>query len=330
MSSYAKFKDEWVALYKQGMSMRAIGGRYGVSAGTVKNVIKYDVESRKNAGKYDAYIEKWISKYRQGSSVQQIAKQYNVAHSTVKMYLLKNGIEIRTDKSSAYLVYQEQWAQLYAQGCSLKEIGNRFGVVPDTVRAIILPVIQMRDYVESSNAVPFDETYFEKVDTEEKAYWLGVCFAFGYISKRLAKDEDELKVTFVFRENELCLAEELKQQLQTEKKLSFNAEDNLYRLEFLNRSFIMSLVAAGIKPNERRGFQLPALVESLRVPFLVGYLEKRCYLDRARVHIQVPNGEALELQAFLQELGVYCEIRQKKVGNVISVVTSSSADTKAF
>lgn len=85
----------------------------------------------------------------------------------------------------------------------------------------------------------------------------------------------------------------------TEKKLSFNAEDNLYRLEFLNRSFIMSLVAAGIKPNERRGFQLPALVESLRVPFLVGYLEKRCYLDRARVHIQVPNGEALGLQAFL-------------------------------
>lgn len=112
MSSYAKFKDEWVALYNQGMSMRAIGGQYGVSAGTVKNVIKYDVESRKNAGKYDAYIEEWISKYRQGSSVQQIAKQYNVAHSTVKMYLLKNGIEIRTDKPSAYLVYQEQWAQL--------------------------------------------------------------------------------------------------------------------------------------------------------------------------------------------------------------------------
>lgn len=92
----------------------------------------------------------------------------------------------------------------------------------------------------------------------------------------------------------------------------------------------MSLVAAGIQPNERRGFHFPKLVESLRVPFLVGYLEKRCYLDKARVHIQVPNGEALGLQAFLQELGVQCDIRQKKVGRVVSVVTSSSADTKAF
>ena len=26
MSSYTKFKDEWVALYNQGMSMKAIGG----------------------------------------------------------------------------------------------------------------------------------------------------------------------------------------------------------------------------------------------------------------------------------------------------------------
>jgi len=68
----------------------------------------------------------------------------------------------------------------------------------------------------------------------------------------------------------------------------------------------------------------------MQLPFLVGYLEKRCYLNKARIYMQVPNKQANRLQVFLSELGVQCEIRQPKSLNVVSLVTSSPANTRVF
>jgi hypothetical protein len=45
--------------------------------------------------------------------------------------------------------------------------------------------IRMSD--ETSKRYTFDETFFEKIDTEEKAYWLGFLYADGYITSPTAQ-----------------------------------------------------------------------------------------------------------------------------------------------
>lgn len=44
--------------------------------------------------------------------------------------------------------------------------------------------IRVRNHRESRFKYRYNENYFENIDTEEKAYWLGFIFADGFITKK--------------------------------------------------------------------------------------------------------------------------------------------------
>lgn len=76
---------------------------------------------------------------------------------------------------------QEKIVELYNQGKSLVEICNLFNIkAPETIRKILrkngIKIIGFR------NQFPLNENYFENIDSNEKAYWLGMLYADGNIS----------------------------------------------------------------------------------------------------------------------------------------------------
>lgn len=329
IGKYERFKNEWINLYKSGMSLIKIGAQYNVSKGTVKSEIKNDVQLRAHVGKYDEYVAVWMTEYIAGASIQQIAKKFKVPPSTVKMNLLKNGIEIRSNKPSIYLIHQKEWVKMYINGESLMEIGEKFGVAADTVKALILPYIDTRNYIESSNSTALNEDYFKLIDTEEKAYWLGFCFASGYISRKRVND-DELKVAFIFRENELHLSKAFKLALDTNKTVNFDKNDNLGRLEFINRDFIDTLIAAGMQPNNKKGSDFPEIAHHLQIPFLIGYFEKRIYMNHSKIYVGAVVKVAEGINEVLQRFGINGEIRIKESEKYSQWVTMTPDDSRLF
>lgn len=326
---YEKFKNDWINLYQSGMSLNQIGIQFNVSKSTVKNEIKNDVPLRTHAGKYNQYVDLWVAEYKTGASVQQIAKKFKVSSSTVKMNLLKNGIEIRSNKPSKYLIHQKEWVDMYINGDSLMEIGEKFKVAPDTVKALILPHIDTRNYIESSNSTALNDDYLKIIDTETKAYWLGFCFASGNISRKRINDE-ELKVAFVFRENELHLSKAFKQALNTNKTVSFDNKDNLGRLEFTNRDFIDSLIATGMQPNNKNGSDFPKIATHLQIPFLIGYFEKRIYINHSKIYVGANVKIAEGINEVLQRHKINGEIRIKENEKYGQWVTMTPNDSRLF
>lgn len=69
---------------------------------------------------------------------------------------------------------------LYEKGKSLTKLSEEFNIS----RWIITKNLKLlgTDIINKQNILKFDNTVFDKIDTEEKAYWLGFIFADGCIS----------------------------------------------------------------------------------------------------------------------------------------------------
>ena len=71
--------------------------------------------------------------------------------------------------------------RLYLGGAMIKDICPRFNLSRTSVRRILnlynIPVIRPRKY-------SLDETFFETIDSEDKAYFLGLLYADGYHFER--------------------------------------------------------------------------------------------------------------------------------------------------
>lgn len=76
---------------------------------------------------------------------------------------------------------QEQVIQAYKNNMSLREIEKQFDVTRSTVSKFLEAHDIKTEKGNHYRKYHHDEDYFEIIDTEEKAYWLGFIFADGYI-----------------------------------------------------------------------------------------------------------------------------------------------------
>ena len=74
----------------------------------------------------------------------------------------------------------------YKNGDSTVLIGKKFNISPSTVWRILKRYdVEIRPNTLNSRRYSLNESFFEKIDTEEKAYWLGFMYADGYITTKL-------------------------------------------------------------------------------------------------------------------------------------------------
>ena len=129
------------------------------------------------------------------------------------------------------------------------------------------------------NQLKFDNTVFDTIDTEEKAYWLGFLYADGYVSSNKnvvelslkASDKDHIEK---FRKFLKC-TEEL--TVKVMKSTCKGKEFERARLCLYNNHFWESLVKLGCVPNKSLVLQFPSLSifskEDLVIPFIRGYID---------------------------------------------------------
>jgi len=75
---------------------------------------------------------------------------------------------------------EEEYIQNYNNNPSITKISKKYGIshksLSDRIKSLGYEVINHQ------NKIKFDNTIFDTIDTEEKAYWLGFIFADGYVS----------------------------------------------------------------------------------------------------------------------------------------------------
>ena len=88
---------------------------------------------------------------------------------------------------------------------SILKISKKFNVSATPIRRILEENgVKIRTLSEEFLKNSFDETFFNKIDTEEKAYWLGFLYADGYVSAKQSKvcKSIQYKLTIILAEIE--------------------------------------------------------------------------------------------------------------------------------
>ena len=133
----------------------------------------------KNQGKLTGKEDQIIKDYISGDGSEILAQRYGVSGSSILKFLKKHNVPIRPRKITPKDM-KERCIERYKSGLSLEASGEPDGL---SAAAVLMYMeeynVPTRSAEEAHRKYPINEDFFDKIDTEEKAYFLGFLYADG-------------------------------------------------------------------------------------------------------------------------------------------------------
>lgn len=195
-----------IEFYKNGLTITKAAKNANVSvAGLRYNIKKLNLKrsySETSIMKYKKEsLNKAIELRKAGHGIKEIWKITKISTHTLRNILkdIKKGKLIKLE-NPLFL----QAVELYKQGLSTIKVAEITKLNPGTLASKFKKLGIIRSNKINSRKYKIDHNFFENIDTEHKAYWLGFIYADGYISsnnknyKRVGialgiKDKEHLK-----------------------------------------------------------------------------------------------------------------------------------------
>ena len=209
----------------------------------------------------------------------------------------------------------ENIISLYNSGLSQAKVGELYNVRYYIIGKILRKCgIQGRDDSHKSRKYTINEKYFDNINTDNKAYVLGLLWSDGcnYTPSNYMKLE--------LQERDKSILDKISIEINSNKPLKFNNLNeknpnwqNTYRLEIINKHISKKLEELGMVKNKSLVLEFPKWLDvSLYGPFLRGYFD-------GDGHIQWNKTKFITMASTLQfceytklfcekELGINCSI----------------------
>ncbi len=212
--------------------------------------------------------------YEQSLNTNQIAKILNRNQSTIERYLKKNGYKmnygsILTDKDKEFIVSQ------YLNGTTCKDIWNQYYKDKYKSSAMIERIIRDKGLSRGmyKKEVIVNHNYFESIDDEHKAYWLGFLTADGNVRN---KKGDSWYVKLEIKNTDKKLLELFKEDIASDatiKDYKYNKKHNVM-IYIYSSKWAQDLSKYDIVPNKTFIInKLPNIKTDLIKHFIRGYFD---------------------------------------------------------
>ena len=175
-----------------------------------------------------------IKLYNSGLSMAKAGAHYNISSATVMAILNRNNVPKRT-KGGVYAIPEQEVITRYKNGESCQVIADSFKVTFHTISNIL-----ERNNIARNNKyknINLNENYFEKIDSNDKAYFLGFMLTDGNVSLneniiRLSLSSKDEEILNIFKEktgneNKICIREDEKHSERTFQLRSKKWKDDL-------------------------------------------------------------------------------------------------------
>ncbi len=181
-------KGEIVALYQEGLSIPAIATRFYICKATVWHLLSREGVKRRRCKLSEEQQGGVVRLYDEGLPLTTIADMFRVSRQVITNVLKRKGRKGSSGMSARELTekQQEEIVKMYKEGMSLRAIAGKSTISYGTVHRLLQQKgVELRPRIEAVNKTltryKHDETFFDVIDTEEKAYWIGFIMADGHI-----------------------------------------------------------------------------------------------------------------------------------------------------
>ncbi|QMW06368.1 hypothetical protein [Spirosoma foliorum] len=126
-----------------------------------------------------------VSEYNNQVSIKALSRNFDISESAIKNLLLEQGVITRAPLSDKTFGREGEIADLYKSGDTILSIAAKFGCNRRYISGALLRVgLSKRTHSEQQRKYYVDESFFDEINTEAKAYFLGLLYADGYNSNR--------------------------------------------------------------------------------------------------------------------------------------------------
>ena len=167
-------------------------------------------------------------------------------------------------------------ATLYRNGKSTHFLSKKYGCDRSVIRRVLSEnQVEMRDMYDRCKRYNVNEEYFKKIDTEEKAYWLGFLFADGCIKN----NGNSYSVCLQLAEKDKNTIAKFKKSITSEhpivKYYDKRVDKNYYGIYVSNFKFAENLMSVGCLPRKTFDaiFPFDKIAEDLIRHFIRGYFD---------------------------------------------------------
>lgn len=283
-------KDKIVKLSTDGVSNADIGRKFGCSGALVGLFLKdLGIVSqellRMQEGDLTKFKDEIIKRFEAGQSVYSLARDLGINNAKANNYLIRWGydtsaghkkhagdVELNSQSEEIVRIYLEE-------KIGVDTIAKRFNTYGTSIRKIINDAGVMRDYDYYRYDV--DQTYFEKIDTREKAYFLGFLMSDGNVQDsgfRIALKADDREILEKFAA-ELKYDGDLK-YVKPRHKLKKSGEMGMsspqYKLSINKSKMAQDLIRLGCMKNKTWKLRFPTN-DQVPLEFIPDFL--RGYFD---------------------------------------------------
>ena len=276
---------------------------------------------------------KIVDMYKSGMTQPEIANIYNCSVSTISSILRKIGINTRLGGSKNTIDNVLAMCEMYKNGKLLKEIADEFG----TTRATVSKLLKKNGIEIDRFTYHFNEHYFDDVNSQDKAYILGLLWADGH------NRVDKGSVILELQEDDKDLLESINNVTDNERplrKVELNKKNpkwkNQYNLLWQSKYLSDLLNKYGMCQRKSLVLEFPNWLDNKLYPhFIRGYLDGDgcicCLKNDTRIQVSMVGTRMFleSVQSICCDLGVKAYItHDERADDVIcqlAIVSNSSS-----
>jgi hypothetical protein len=219
----------------------------------------------------------------------------------------------------------------YLTGLSYKLLSEKYDICTWSI-GNVLRKNNIKSRIRKHNC---NEDYFEKIDSNEKAYWLGLLFADGYVRKRKqfnGKHKQGGIVGISLKNGDEYLLEKLIMDLDSTYKLTKQIKDGFlsYKLEINSSKMANDLIKLGCVPNKSLILLPPNLTDEFVSHFIRGYFDGDGSVGRYNGRLKfglLGTNEILNwILSYFNNKGIKTTPKISKRKNIYSIQVNSQPD----
>lgn len=185
-----------------------------------------------------------LDMYLSGKSILRISKENSIPYAKIQLLLYRNKVDIRGGRGKILTEDEEKdVCNKYSFGMSIIKISEIYGIDRFTVKLALLKNgidVKRRTYRSVNSG--FIENYFDKIDNEYKAYYLGLLITDGSV--------DDKRIRLSLKAEDKYILDKLSEEIGVKHLYYDDRKSGLYSLEAHSKHMVESLNKYGVIQNK--------------------------------------------------------------------------------